>query len=319
MYSKLSIIISVILVTAAILTVQSPSSSMLQSSYAQSCPEGAPVDASGNCPTDVPPPAGDEETAQAPPPPATTETPPPPATQAPPPANASQGSNNTGGMSADFVNTILEIHNSERAAVGVPPLVWSDSLAASAQTWAEHVATINEMVHSTGQPYGENIAGFTHGCGLSSLVPPLDYNKVVCPGDTLRTMVMSWVNEKTLYHGGVLTQQNWYPTGHYTQVVWGTTTQIGCGMATASVMNYPNDYLVCQYSPGGNIMGQAPYGQGAPPPPGATNVTAPAAVVEEQNTLCQNLVSSLCHDDQGAPPPVVGEEQNTPGDQGAVQ
>jgi hypothetical protein len=81
MNGKLSLLISVILVTAAILTVQSSSpSSMLQNAYAQSCPEGAPVDASGNCPTDAPP-AGDGQTAQAPP--ATTETP-PPATQAPP-------------------------------------------------------------------------------------------------------------------------------------------------------------------------------------------------------------------------------------------
>src|SRR5215211_3366360 len=130
MYSKISIIISVILVTAAVLTVQS--SSMLQPSYAQSCPDGSTPDASGNCPTEAPPagdgqtaeapPAGDGQTAEAPPagdgetaeaPPA-TETPPPAA----PPAGASQGSNNT-----NFVNTILEIHNSERAAVGVPPLV----------------------------------------------------------------------------------------------------------------------------------------------------------------------------------------------------
>jgi hypothetical protein len=256
------------------------SSSMLQISYAQLCPDGSTPDASGNCPT-LPPPAGDGETAEAPPaggeetteapppateetpppaaPPATEETPPPaapPATEetpppAAPPAGAPQGSNNT-----NFVNTILEIHNSERAAVGVPPLVWSDTLAASAQTWADHLATINEMVHSTGQPYGENIAAWGHGCGLVSLVPPLDYTKGVCPGDTLRTMVMSWVNEKTLYHGGVLTQENWYPTGHYTQVVWKTTTEIGCGMATGSD---GNDYLVCQYTPPGNAIGQAPY------------------------------------------------------------
>src|SRR5215213_9859851 len=71
MNGKLSIIISVILVTAAILTVQS--SSMLQISYAQLCPDGSTPDASGNCPTEAPP-AGDGETAEAPP---ATETPPP--------------------------------------------------------------------------------------------------------------------------------------------------------------------------------------------------------------------------------------------------
>ena len=184
-----------------------------------------------------------------------------------------QESNNTGSAAqgasnentGDFVNTILGIHNRERAAVGVPPLVWSDELATGAKSWADHVATINQMVHSTGDQrpgQGENIAGWTHGCGLSFSGPlgtqpnfPLDYTKGVCPGDTLRTMVESWVNEKTNWHGGVLTQENWYPTGHYTQVVWRDTKQVGCGIATGS----NTDYLVCRYSPGGNVIGHAPY------------------------------------------------------------
>ena len=34
-------------------------------------------------------------------------------------------------------NSILAVHNSERAAVRVPPLVWNNSLAAAAQTWPE--------------------------------------------------------------------------------------------------------------------------------------------------------------------------------------
>ena len=40
------------------------------------------------------------------------------------------------GNTADLAKTILEIHNSERAAVSIPPLVWSDELAAEAKTWA---------------------------------------------------------------------------------------------------------------------------------------------------------------------------------------
>src|SRR5215212_10579001 len=181
MYSKISIIISVILVTAAILTVQS--SSMLQISYAQSCPDGSTPDASGNCPTEAPPagdgqtaeapPAGDGETAEAPPagdgetaeapPPATTETPPPPATEAPPPATTetpppvtappavvSQGSNNTANAycescnndiyygGGDLKSMVLAVHNRERAAVGVPALVWNDDIAATAQIYANY-------------------------------------------------------------------------------------------------------------------------------------------------------------------------------------
>jgi Cysteine-rich secretory protein family len=236
----------VILVTAAILTVQSQSSSMLQSSYAQLCPDGSTPDASGNCPTEAPPagdeqtaqapPAGDEQTAQAPP---ATETP-PPATEAPP-AGASQGSNNT-----NFVNTILEIHNSERAAVGVPPLVWSDTIAASAQAWATHILTAGTFSHSPPEQRngnGENIALAGRGYSVE---------------DTVRRMVMLWVAEKQNYHGGVMTPENFSNIGHYTQMIWSSTTQIGCGIATDTTPPV-YDYLVCQYAPPGNYMGQAPY------------------------------------------------------------
>src|ERR671917_2421878 len=245
MYSKISIIIGVILVTAAILTVQP--SSMLQPSYAQLCPDGSTPDASGNCATMPPPatdgetqaPAGDEETTM--PPPATDgETQAPPA-ETPPPAAIPPSATTTGTMSADWANSILAVHNSERAAVGVPPLVWSDTLAASAQTWAEHLSTIPEMVHSTNRPYGENIAGFftdpTEPTGGTSL----------------------WVAEKQNWQGGVLTQENWYPTGHYTQMVWRNTQEVGCGAAPPGAGGPAWSTLVCQYNPPGNYIGQAPY------------------------------------------------------------
>jgi uncharacterized protein YkwD len=144
-------------------------------------------------------------------------------------------------MSADWANSILAVHNSERAAVGVPPLVWSDTLAASAQTWAEHLSTIPEMVHSTNRPYGENIAGFftdpTEPTGGTSL----------------------WVAEKQKWQGGVLTQENWYPTGHYTQMVWRNTQEVGCGAAPPGAGGPAWSTLVCQYNPPGNYIGQAPY------------------------------------------------------------
>ena len=135
------------------------------------------------------------------------------------------------------------VHNRERAAVGVPPLTWSDTRAASAQAWAENMATINQMVHSDDFSYGENIAGQSHGNS-----PPGNL-------DTLIKMVESWAVEKENWHGGVLTEENVDLAGHYTQMVWKDTQQVGCGVAAASV----NDYLVCQYSPPGNSIGKAPY------------------------------------------------------------
>ena len=37
---------------------------------------------------------------------------------------------------------VLKIHNDERKAVGNQPLTWSDSLAAEAQAYADHLATL---------------------------------------------------------------------------------------------------------------------------------------------------------------------------------
>ena len=68
-------------------------------------------------------------------------------------------SNNTGNVQGeDLVSSVLAMQNQERAAVGVPPLTWSDTIAASAQTWADHVLATSDSTHSTGTGYGENIA-----------------------------------------------------------------------------------------------------------------------------------------------------------------
>ena len=235
---------SVILVTAAILTVQSPSS-MLQPSYAQSR------------------------------------------------------------LDANSQNAILDVHNRERAAVGVPPVTWSDSVAAGAQDWADHMLSTGVFQHSTleqlnGQ--GENMVA-----GMGANYPLLD-------------MIHGWTNEKQNYHGQPIdgTMGAPYATyGHYTQMVWNSTTEIGCGYAT----NDRSTYFVCRYSPAGNILGQTAYGQGALPPP-ATNATAAATnatALPPPPPPATNATALPPPPATNAAPPVVGEEQNTTGDQGAVQ
>jgi hypothetical protein len=140
----------------------------------------------------------------------------------------------------------MMIVNRERAAVGVPPLTWSDSLAAGAKTWADHLVAINQMVHATdaekGGPFGETLAG---SCGNS------------CGGFAARVaqMVEGWVSEKANYHGEPINSTNYLAFGHYTQIVWRNEQRIGCGMATAP----GQDYLVCRYNLPGNWHGQKPY------------------------------------------------------------
>jgi pathogenesis-related protein 1 len=68
--------------------------------------------------------------------------------------------------------------------------------------------------------------------------------------------VEDWVYEKNNYHGGPYNPQPGDPViGHYTQMVWRNTNEIGCATASDGTM----DFLVCRYSPLGNVRGQNPY------------------------------------------------------------
>lgn len=66
----------------------------------------------------------------------------------------------------------------------------------------------------------------------------------------------SWYSEIKDYKNQVLNERNWYAAGHYTQMVWKTTTSVGMGKAVC-----PNDaiIIVANYDPAGNVMGQKPY------------------------------------------------------------
>lgn len=147
------------------------------------------------------------------------------------------GGGSTGGSTgqSDFVQQTLDAHNQYRAEVGVAPLQWSDSLAASAQQWADHLAATGRFEHSGS---GENLAKGSAG------------------GFSVTQLVDMWGNEKQHFTPGtfpnVSNTGNWADVGHYTQVVWRSTTEVGCGLASGN----GSDVLVCHYNPAGNFTGQ---------------------------------------------------------------
>ena len=69
----------------------------------------------------------------------------------------------------------------------------------------------------------------------------------------MSTIVQWWYDEEPLYD---YNNPGFSPeTGHFTQVVWKGTTEIGCGFTTGCSPGYANVW-VCQYSPPGNFLGQ---------------------------------------------------------------
>ncbi|KAF7629968.1 SCP domain-containing protein [Meloidogyne graminicola] len=51
--------------------------------------------------------------------------------------------------------------------------------------------------------------------------------------------------------------------GHCTQMAWATTTKIGCAVQRCPRSQWKT-YVVCQYSPPGNFIGQPIYNKGRP-------------------------------------------------------
>jgi hypothetical protein len=136
-----------------------------------------------------------------------------------------------------FAMRLLEEHNAARDDVGVPRLAWSSRLAGEAQGWAEELARRGQMQHSTQE--GRGGAGENLWMGSAGYYSP-------------EVMVSAFVNERRLFRAGtfphVSTTGQWRDVGHYTQVVWRETREVGCAVARGG----GNDFLVCRYWPAGN-------------------------------------------------------------------
>lgn len=130
-------------------------------------------------------------------------------------------------MPTEHQPSALSTHNQMRKLHGAPALQWDPALARYAAQHASHC----EFRHSHGR-YGENIAaGF--------------------PSTT--TAIQAWYGEHKQYsyqHPGFA-----MATGHFTQIVWKSSTKLGCASAVCNGANgTPGTFLVCEYSPAGNII-----------------------------------------------------------------
>lgn len=134
----------------------------------------------------------------------------------------------------------LAEHNLAREEVGIAPLVWSARLARDAQGWADHLAARNRYDHASPQErkgQGENLWRGTKNSW------------------TARETIGFFLAEKRHFRPGqfpdVSRTGQWSDVGHYTQVIWPQTREVGCAVA-----HTPSDeVLVCRYWPAGNVWG----------------------------------------------------------------
>jgi len=147
-------------------------------------------------------------------------------------------------LTASFDQPILEAHNRERAALGVPRLRWNADLARAAGQRASDVARNGRFGHILGHLHGgpgENLWAGTRG--------------VYAP----QAMVQRWSDEKRNFRPGIFPDNSRTgkvaDVGHYTQMVWRATRDVGCARAASDT----EDILVCFYTEPGNFLGERPF------------------------------------------------------------
>lgn len=158
------------------------------------------------------------------------------------------GSGGSDGGDPALQQAWVDAHNTERAnampvpSPALPKVTWSDTVAATAQAWADRC----RFEHNNGTAYGENLYAASGSTGV-----------------TPAEVVTYWASEKANYTYSTNTCAAGQACGHYTQVVWRTSVRIGCAKAICTA-NSPVgggtwQLWMCNYDPPGNFVGQRPY------------------------------------------------------------
>ncbi|XP_028414952.1 protein PRY1-like isoform X2 [Dendronephthya gigantea] len=145
-----------------------------------------------------------------------------------------------------FQQQALSFHNQYRRLHQAPDLRWSNELARDAQAWAQKIASQNTLRHSTSQERkgdGENLAYFGG-----------KFDEVG------KDSVNMWYDEEKKYqyrNPGFKSG-----TGHFTQVVWKGSQELGMGWAKSA--DGRSAFIVARYRPAGNMQGS--FDQNVSPP-----------------------------------------------------
>ncbi|GIZ46348.1 hypothetical protein CKM354_000947600 [Cercospora kikuchii] len=156
----------------------------------------------------------------------------------------------SGPASGSYPDVCLYHHNIHRANHSAPALVWSEELAATAQKIA-NTCVYEHNTEMDGGGYGQNIAAGVSRDNISAVITDLFYNAEE-PAYSLAT-------------GGYQSEpdmSNFHVWGHFSQIVWCGTTEVGCatsddcgtlGNTGSGVQPY---FTVCNYRGPGNYAGK---------------------------------------------------------------
>lgn len=153
---------------------------------------------------------------------------------------------NTGSkVDAQEAEQLISYPNEKRQEVSVAPLTRRSKIAQYAEGRADTIARTKKFAHPPQgrNPYGGNLARGCSGGGV--------------PGFTALNAAERWDAEKAKMPKGVriMTMDLFHRgVGHYTQMIWKGTTEIGVGIANFQQNGLAMTIVVCCYHPPGNFI-----------------------------------------------------------------
>ena len=138
-------------------------------------------------------------------------------------------------------------------------MVWNDELAAVAQRWADQCEFGHDKNRKKldGTYVGQNAY-------MSSSSRESDLDAIMLKMDKA---TLAWYNEVVTASFDPTSIKPFkfnYGAGHYTQVVWAESEELGCGQVMFKDGSWYNNIVVCNYAKGGNMGGAAMYEEGDP-------------------------------------------------------
>lgn len=204
----------------------------------------------------------------------------------------------SGGLNCMEKQRIVDAHNKVRqmialgkvagqpAATNMKEMIWDSELAVIAQRWADQCMP--------GHDHRRNVDRYAVGQNVATT---WSYSRTPPSKDKpeFGRHVMGWFDEVTRFQWRARDIEPFnfrMDTGHYTQLVWANTYMVGCGYT------YYNDdkrgyskLYVCNYGPGGNLVGGSLYHMGFPGMSGC----------HQDGLRPSSKYRGLCRLDHGAP------------------
>ncbi|TKA64892.1 hypothetical protein B0A55_10926, partial [Friedmanniomyces simplex] len=163
-------------------------------------------------------------------------------------ASSSSAAPTSSAPATTYSDIVVLHHNLHRYNHSAPNIGWDGDLASTAASIASNCIYAHNVTASGGG-YGQNIAAGVEANNISAIITDLFYNGEV-----------GWYDG--LYGQAQPDMTNFEHWGHFSQIVWKSTTKVGCATQYCpnGLANVGSDvspyFTVCNYGPPGNYANE---------------------------------------------------------------